>query len=68
MGLVLWAGQGVLMPYVHGTWALRIGALAVLVMAGMVVYGLATLVLGAFTREDLALLTRRRRAAPANKS
>jgi putative peptidoglycan lipid II flippase len=68
MGLVLWAGQGLLMPYVHGTWALRIGALAVLVLAGMLVYGLATLVLGAFTREDLALLTRRRRAAPATKA
>jgi len=37
-------------------------------LAGMLVYGLATLVLGAFTREDLALLTRRRRAAPATKA
>lgn len=67
MGAVLWAGQGLLMPYVHGAWALRIGALAVLVSAGVLVYGLATLVMGAFTREDIALLTRRRRAAPATK-
>lgn len=64
MGAVLWAGQGLLMPYVHGGWALRIGALAVLVSAGVVVYGIATLVMGAFTRADIALLTRRRPAAP----
>jgi hypothetical protein len=37
---------GLLMPYVHGGWALRIGALAVLVSAGVVVYGIATLVWG----------------------
>jgi putative peptidoglycan lipid II flippase len=62
MGIVLWLTQGLLMPYVHGTWLVRFAALAVLVSAGMVVYGLATVVLGAFSREDLALLLRRRRA------
>ena len=48
------------MPYVHGAWLVRFGALAVLVSAGMVVYALATFVLGAFSRDDIALLTRRR--------
>ena len=62
MGLVLWLTQGLLMPYVHGSWLIRFAALAVLVSAGMVVYGLATVVLGAFSREDLALILRRRRA------
>ncbi len=62
MGIVLWLTQGLLMPYVHGSWLIRFAALAVLVSAGMLVYGLATVVLGAFSREDLALLLRRRRA------
>jgi putative peptidoglycan lipid II flippase len=62
MGVVLWFAQGLLMPYVHGTWPVRFAALAVLVSAGMVVYGLATLVMGAFSKDDLALLLRRRRA------
>ena len=25
LGAVLWAGQGLVMPYVHGTWTIRIG-------------------------------------------
>ncbi|MDF8331969.1 murein biosynthesis integral membrane protein MurJ [Novosphingobium cyanobacteriorum] len=61
MGVVLWAAQGLLMPYVHGTWPVRFGALAVLVSAGMVVYGLATVLSGAFSKDDLQLLLRRRR-------
>jgi putative peptidoglycan lipid II flippase len=61
MGAVLWAGQGLLMPYVHGTWLVRFATLAVLVSAGMVVYGLATVLLGAFSKDDLQLLLRRRR-------
>jgi putative peptidoglycan lipid II flippase len=61
MGGVLWATQSLLTPYVHGTWPVRFAALAVLVSAGMVVYGLATVVLGAFSRGDIALLLRRRR-------
>jgi putative peptidoglycan lipid II flippase len=36
-------------------------ALAALVSAGGVVYGLATVLLGAFSKDDLRLLLRRRR-------
>lgn len=61
MGGVLWLGQGLVMPYVHGTWTIRIAAMAALVTAGAVVYGLATVILGAFSRDDLKLLLRRRR-------
>lgn len=64
MGAVLWFGQTLMMPYIHGTWLVRGLALAALVSAGGLVYGLATILLGAFTRDDLALL-RRRRARPA---
>ncbi|WP_374412052.1 murein biosynthesis integral membrane protein MurJ [Novosphingobium colocasiae] len=60
MGVVLWLGQGVLTPYLHGSWLVRGGALAALVSAGSLVYGLAAIVSGAFTRDDLALLRRRR--------
>jgi putative peptidoglycan lipid II flippase len=56
MGGVLWATQDRLMPYVHGTWTVRFAALAILVVAGALVYGVATIVLGAFTRDDLRLL------------
>jgi len=61
MGGVLWRGQMLIMPYVHGSWLMRFGALAALVSAGMVVYGLATVLMGAFSRDDIALLFRRRR-------
>ncbi|HKR93548.1 murein biosynthesis integral membrane protein MurJ, partial [Novosphingobium sp.] len=60
MGVVLWFGQDLMTPYIHGTWLVRGLALAVLVSAGGLVYGLATIVLGAFTKDDLALLRRRR--------
>jgi putative peptidoglycan lipid II flippase len=61
MGAVMWAAQSVFMPYVHGTWIVRIAAMAVLVSTGGVVYGLATVLLGAFSKDDLRLLLRRRR-------
>ena len=61
MGAVLWTTQGLLMPYVHGAWLIRFAALAVLVSSGMVVYGLASVMMGAFSRADIALLLRRRR-------
>ncbi|WP_408591735.1 murein biosynthesis integral membrane protein MurJ [Novosphingobium sp.] len=61
MGGVLWLTQGVLTPYVHGSWPVRFAALVALVSAGMVVYGLATVLLGAFSQDDLRLLVRRRR-------
>ncbi|TCM18963.1 putative peptidoglycan lipid II flippase [Novosphingobium sp. PhB165] len=62
MGVALWYGQDQLTPYLHGTWLVRGLALAALVSAGGVVYALATLVTGAFTRDDLALLRRRKAA------
>lgn len=61
MGVVLWLTQDALTPYVHGTWIVRCLALAALVSAGGVVYGLATVLLGAFSKDDLRLLLRRRR-------
>jgi integral membrane protein MviN len=60
MGAVLWLGQDAMTPYIHGTWLVRGLALTALVASGCVVYAIATLVLGAFTRADLALLRRRR--------
>ncbi|SFG11872.1 putative peptidoglycan lipid II flippase [Novosphingobium sp. CF614] len=59
MGVALWFGQGLMTPYIHGTWLVRGLALGVLVSAGCLVYGLGTVVSGAFTRDDLALLRRR---------
>ncbi len=61
MGAVLWAGQGLLTPYVHGTWFIRFAALVALVSSGTLVYGLCALLSGAFSRSDLQLLLRRRR-------
>jgi putative peptidoglycan lipid II flippase len=61
MGAVLWAGQGQLMPYVHGTWFVRFLTLSVLVSAGGLVYALSAILLGAFSRDDLKLLLRRKR-------
>jgi len=60
MGGLLLAGEDRLMPYTHGAWYVRCGAMAALVGAGVCVYGVATVVLGAFTKADLALLKRRR--------
>jgi len=65
MGAVLWAVQDRLTPWLHDTWTIRIGALAALVTAGCLVYGAATLLLGAFTRADLKVFFRRQRAAPS---
>ncbi len=67
MGAVLWATQDRLMPYVHGTWTVRFMALAVLVSAGCLVYGAATVALGAFTRADIATFFRRRKSVPATE-
>jgi putative peptidoglycan lipid II flippase len=62
MGVVLWLLQGQLTPYTHGNWAIRTGAMIVLVAAGGLVYAIATFALGAFTRDDLSFLRRRRAA------
>jgi len=58
MGATLWLLRGFLTPYVHGSGAMRFGALAVLVGGGTIVYGLAALAIGAFTLKDLGLLRR----------
>jgi len=65
MGAVLALTQGYLAPYTHGGWFVRLGAMVVLVGGGVCVYGVASIALGAFTREDLSLLRRRR---ASNKS
>jgi putative peptidoglycan lipid II flippase len=65
MGLALWFGQGLILPYVSGTWLVRGLALTALVSAGGLVYAAATFVSGAFTRADLALLRRRRSSGPS---
>ena len=62
MGGVLWRLEDHLTPYTHGSWAIRTGAMLVLVGAGGVVYAVATFVLGAFPRDDLAFLRRKRAA------
>jgi putative peptidoglycan lipid II flippase len=62
MGAVLWALQGLLAPYTHGTWPVRFAALAALVAGGALVYAAATFLLGAFGRDDLAFLRRKRAA------
>lgn len=60
MAAALWFGQDLMAPYVHGSWLVRGLALGALVSAGCLVYGLATIATGAFTRDDLQLLRRRR--------
>ncbi len=59
MGAVLWGGAELLAPALalHG-W--RYAALAVLIAAGMAVYGAAGLALGAFRKSDFAALRRQR--------
>ncbi|MFM5916662.1 MAG: murein biosynthesis integral membrane protein MurJ [Novosphingobium sp.] len=63
MGGVLWAVQDRLLPYLHGGWGMRIAALVLLVSAGGLVYGLLTVVFGAFTRADVATFFSRKGAA-----
>ena len=60
MGAVLYISEDRLTPYLHAAWYVRYAALVVLVGAGSLVYGAATFALGAFTRDDLAFLRRRR--------
>lgn len=65
MGAALWFTSEFVQGYVGGFWYQRAAALAVLVAAGGAVYGLATLLLGAFTRADIAVFFRRGRVAPS---
>ncbi|MDP9056731.1 MAG: murein biosynthesis integral membrane protein MurJ [Pseudomonadota bacterium] len=62
MGVVLYLFQGRLMPYVHAGWIARIVTMGVLVGVGSAVYAVAAVLLGAFSRDDLQLLLRRRAA------
>ena len=61
MGVALWFTGELVAGYVRGEWQARAIALAALVAAGSLVYGLATLLLGAFTRADIAIFFRRGR-------
>ncbi len=61
MGAVLWVAQGLLTPYVHGTWFVRFGALVALVSSGGLVYALCAVLGGAFSVGDLQFLLRRGR-------
>ena len=67
MGAALWFALDLVAAYVQGDWIRRGFALAVLVGAGAMVYGAATLLLGAFTRADLKLFFRRGRAEPVQE-
>lgn len=64
MGAALWFTGALVAGYVQGEWHARAAALAVLVAAGGVVYAAATVLLGAFTRDDIKLLFRRGRPEP----
>ena len=59
MGGVLWYFSDRLQPYVAAPGLIRWGALAVLVVTGMLVYATATLATGAFRVRDLRQLRRR---------
>jgi putative peptidoglycan lipid II flippase len=63
MALGLWFSGPVLVPWLQeGGLSLRIIALALLVAGGLVVYGLAALLTGAVSGEDLQRILRRRAA------
>lgn len=65
MGTALWFTTDLVQGYVGGFWYQRAFVLATLVAAGSLVYGAATLLLGAFTRADIALFFRRGRPKPS---
>ena len=65
MGGVLWYLADRFQPFVTAPGLARWVALCVLVATGMVVYGLATFLFGAFHRRDLTRLIRRRRIEAA---
>ncbi|WP_133366132.1 murein biosynthesis integral membrane protein MurJ [Qipengyuania sediminis] len=67
MGAVLWFTRELTESYVAGRWHDRALALAALVGAGALVYGTATLVLGAFTRADIRTFFRRGSVEPAQE-
>ncbi|MCP1468361.1 putative peptidoglycan lipid II flippase [Sphingobium sp. OAS761] len=68
MGAALWAGEGLLDPWLSGAMIQRYVALAVLVGAGVALYGLACFVTGAYRLSDLRALMRRRGAPATDKN
>ncbi len=66
MAGVLWGMAGLLGPYLTDkSLAVRIAALAALVLSGAAVYGTMVLATGVFALKEIASLARRRRAARA---
>ena len=62
MALGLWFALPMLAPWLDGGLSLRIIALALLVAGGLAVYGLAALLSGAVSRDELNRILRRRAA------
>ncbi|MDO7834433.1 murein biosynthesis integral membrane protein MurJ [Sphingobium sp. HBC34] len=62
MGVALWTGEGLLDPWLTGAMVQRYGALALLVGAGVALYGLASFVTGAYRLSDIKALMRRKSA------
>ncbi|SEI70395.1 putative peptidoglycan lipid II flippase [Sphingobium sp. AP50] len=62
MGGALWAGKGLFDPWLTGAMAQRYVALSLLVGAGIVLYGLASVVTGAYRLSDIKALMRRKSA------
>jgi putative peptidoglycan lipid II flippase len=60
MGVALWAGEDLLDPWLTGAMVQRYVALAVLVGAGVALYGLASFVTGAYRLSDIKALMRRK--------
>ena len=62
MGAALWAGKGLFDPWLSGPMVGRYVALALLVGAGVALYGLACVATGAYRLSDIKALMRRKSA------
>ncbi|OAN51604.1 murein biosynthesis integral membrane protein MurJ [Sphingobium sp. TCM1] len=62
MGGALWAGEGLLDPWLTGAMLQRYVALALLVGAGVTLYGLASFITGAYRLSDIKALMCRKHA------
>lgn len=60
MGAALWGGEALLDPYLTGHFWVRAAALAALVSAGALAYGIACIVTGAYRPADIRALIRRK--------
>jgi putative peptidoglycan lipid II flippase len=63
MGATLWPMMQLFEPYVHGSWWVRGMTMAILVGTGCLVYGIATLLSGAFTIAELKSQFSRKKAS-----